>query len=184
MNDDNDGPDARPPGALLDLLAKLHLTLGGVQAAIEENDKARRRLQNNPVLAPVSGTSVGVTNNVVPASGILLLDLGGPQTGREWRVRFVNFSDAGNWATTMGSAVAQFYVGKNTTPTAVAPQQCRWPFAVCPNAATFGSDELPVRPSDRLYCLFTGANAGQVLQASAMIQDFDPSLLARASETA
>ena len=160
---------------LVELLGRLHLTLGSLDQHMKDQQRRRlRHMQDLPALVPVTGVSVGVANNVVPASGILLLDLGGPQVGRRWLIRAVSISDAGNFSTSMGSAICQFYVGRHTSATAIAPQQVRWPFTVLPNAATFGSEELPVLPMDRLYCLFSGATSGQILQATALVQDLDP----------
>lgn len=165
------------------MLAQVSVSLGRLVAQItaERSElRAMRKAALRPATAQVTGMAVGGQQAVIPASGPLVLDLGGPQTGRQWEIRGLALSDAGNAATAV-SGVANWYVGKATPITApvaawvpLAPIAWRWTFPVLPNLVTFSSDARTVIPSDRLYCVITGGTPAQGILATAEIRDFDP----------
>ena len=102
------------------------------------------------------------------SSGAAIIDLGGPNLGYEWRVRHCSISDNNAWANSMGSAVGQFYNAINFEAAAVTirPNHVIWPFAILPNAATFGADEFPVLYGEHVLCLITGGTSAQLVQAT------------------
>lgn len=140
------------------------------KAALKDHRYKMRQASiiNQPAYAPISASGT------IASNGTLLLDLGGPQQGRRWAVRLLAYSDASSWSTTMTNALGTVYIGRINTPTVVSPQFAVWPFSTSPNAATFGSDELWITPSDHLYLYITGGNVNQNVQVTAHIQDFDP----------
>lgn len=139
--------------------------------------RARSKQAMQPVAAKVYGSAVGQQQPSVPASGVLVLDLGGPQMGRWWEVMALGVSDAGNVRTTI-AGTADWYVGKATGPTGVAgnvplaPTGWIWVFPNLPNLVHL--DERIIIPPDRLYCVIAGGTATQNVLAQAEIRDYDP----------
>jgi hypothetical protein len=119
---------------------------------------------------------------IVPASGVLLLDLDGPKTGYVWTVRRVNVTDGNSFANTMGSAVAQIYAGQMsaTLVSQILPQNVEWAFSTLPNVANFSSDQLVLQYGEHLQVLVTGGTAGETVQASVAYQLYRPDSWARA----
>lgn len=177
---DDAGPLPAEGASLLNmLLAKLDCLIDQIT---DERDQVRahRRAQVQPATIWPAGSAIGQQQPVVPASGPLVLDLGGPAVGRKWEVRALAVSDAGNTATAV-AGVANFYIGKATPPVIpaanwvpLAPTAWRWTFAALPNLVTFSSDARTVLPSDRLYCVITGGTPAQAILAQAEVKDFSP----------
>jgi hypothetical protein len=169
----------------LSILAALSARLGTLSDAITrdlDDRRARRRLGAQPVPFWVPGAPIGQAQATVGTlvGGQLVLDLGGPQTGRKWEIRGLAVSDAGNAAATV-TGVANWYVGKATPPVSpvanwvpLAPTAWRWTFPNLPNLTTFSSASRSVLSPDRLYCVITGGTLNQNILAAAEIKDFDP----------
>jgi hypothetical protein len=153
--------------------AGLALQLGRLSDQLAQHSAQLAAFQDAPTYIPFAQAGI------IPASGSLIIDVSGPNLGYQWMVRRIAISDAGTFSATMGSAVAQFYVGLQTELAAVRPNHVAWPFTVVPNVATFGSDELPVLYGEHLLCLVTGGTAGQTVMASAMVQLFKPQSVIR-----
>lgn len=165
----DDDPAAAGPAAQLQ--AQLSVTLGQLGASLDQLTAARSRYLADPyaVAWPVPLTQV----LKLDGSGNGIVDLGGPKQGYMWRVRRVSISDAQSFTASMGAAVAQFYEGIPSDAANAAtmrPQLIIWPFASLPNAATFGSDEVPLVFPEHLVAVVTGGTAAQVLQVSARYQ--------------
>lgn len=159
------------------LLSALMLRIDALVTEItadRDERRARRKRAMQPVATTVTGSAVGQLQPVVPASGALVLDLGGPQLGREWRIVGLAVSDAGNTATAC-AGVADFYVGK-AIPGAVPlqPTAWRWRFPNLPNLTTFSADARTVKPADHLYCVISSGTPTQGILAQAEVQDYDP----------
>lgn len=114
-----------------------------------------------------------LTNEIqLSAAGYGIIDLDGPPAGFRWIIRSVAFSDATSWSASMGTATVQFGkgqipVGQDIANQPIAPSTVRWPFTVCPNAATFGTNHFQLRHGERIYCQIIGGNTtGQVIQAT------------------
>ena len=180
-----DTPHAPGPmpdeGATMLAALTVQLSLLVKQITADRNEqRARRKAAIQPVPRVESGFPVGGGQSVVPTSGPLVLDLGGPEQGRRWEVRGIAVSDSGN-VTTAVAGVANWYVGKATPITApaanwvpLAPTGWRWTFPNLPNLTTFSSDSRSIISPDRLYCVITSGTPTQGILATAEIKDFDP----------
>lgn len=160
---------------LVQLLAQINVGIASLNKRVD--DAARRdeaRLRNEPTNIPMYGVPyLGGSNDnpVVPASGPLLLSLGGPETGNRWVIKRLWVSDAGNAGATC-AGVATFYVGQATNPQGnlatwvpVPASSARWVFPNLPNAVTFTSDAIVVKATDQLLCVITGGTATQAIIA-------------------
>lgn len=138
--------------------------------------RSRRKRAVQPVANWVYGAPVGQAQPSMPAAGALVLDLGGPQMGREWEVTRLAVSDAGNVRTAL-AGTADWYIGKAISPSGIAgnvpvpPTAWMWVF---PNLPNLVETEQVITPSDRLYCVITGAAASQNVLAKAAIRDYNP----------
>jgi hypothetical protein len=159
------------PGLSVALAAQLEATLGRLSKGIDGVIEDRRRYLADPYSI---AWSIPVTQVLqLSGAGAGICDLGGPSQGYLWRVRRVSISDAQSFTTSMGAAVGQFYEGIPTDAPGAAtmrPQMVIWPFASLPNAATFGSDEVPLKFGEHLVAVVTGGTPNQVLQVSARYQ--------------
>jgi hypothetical protein len=161
------------------LLARIDCLIDQITGERDDR-RAAKRAQVQPATITPAGSAVGQLQPAVPATGPLVLDLGGPNVGRKWEIRGLAVSDAGNAATAV-TGVANWYIGKATQPVVpaanwvpLAPTAWRWTFPVLPNLVTFSSDARTVLPNDRLYCVITGGTPAQVILAQAEVKDFSP----------
>lgn len=164
---------------LSQLLARIDCLVDQITGERDDR-RASKRAQVQAATIWPAGKPVGQDQPAIPASGILVLDLGGPNVGRKWEIRGLAVSDAGN-AITAVNGVANWYVGKATAPTIpaanwvpLAPTAWRWVFPVLPNLVSFTSDARTVLPNDHLYCVITGGTATQNILAQAEVKDFSP----------
>lgn len=161
------------------ILSRLILRIDAlVDGLTEDRDqrRARRKSALQPVVNWVFGLAVGQQQPAMPAAGVLVLDLGGPQYGRQWEVTRLAVSDAGNVRTAL-TGTADWYIGKATGPTGIAGNVPLAPtgwFWVFPNLPNLVESEQVIIPPDRLYCVIAGATSGQVVMAKAAIRDYDP----------
>ena len=155
---------------LADVLAQISITLGGIKRQMD--NAARRdeaRLRAEPTSIPIYGSPLlgGSNDNpVIPATGPLLLTMGGPETGNRWVIKRVWVSDAGIPTATVAGA-AYFFVGQAVYPQGnlatwnpVPASSGRWIFPNLPNATTFTSDAIVIKATDQLLCVITGGTAG------------------------
>lgn len=157
------------------LMLRIDCLIEGITADRDER-KAHRKRAVQPVANWVFGSAVGQQQPSMPAAGVLVLDLGGPQFGREWEVTRLAVSDAGNVRTAL-AGTADWYIGKATGQSGVAgvvPLAPTGWFWVFPNLPNLVESEQIVTPSDRLYCVIAGAAAGQNILAKAAIRDYNP----------
>lgn len=167
--------DQEEGNPLVNLLAQINVTLGSINKRID--DAARRdeaRLRNEPTNIPIYGVPfLGGSNDnpVIPATGPLLLNMGGPETGNRWVVKRLWVSDAGVPTATVAGA-AYFFVGQAVPPSGnlatwvpVPASSGRWIFPNLPNATTFTSDAVVIKATDQLLCVITGGTVGQSIIA-------------------
>ena len=170
---------ATDPGALSmpdggGLAVGLQLVLGRVASSTERMvqrlDEAAARRQQLPVAVPVTGSGF-VPNPAAP----ILINLGGPQQGRQWTIRRWAVADGAAVTNAIaGTPVADLYVGKPYGPTATtgAVQQWAGHLTALPNVGLFSNEQVPVYASDQVFIVVSGATTvGQQLIASIFILD-------------
>lgn len=180
--DDADVLSGEEAPAWAQALITASITAGRDAERAEQHLRRQRALQHAPVETEVYGAAQWgpQPGTQVPATGPLLLSLGGPEVGRKWIIRAFRVCDGGN-AQTAVTGKADFYVGQATAPTAaglaawvpVPPGNWRWTFPNLPNIVTFTSDSQYVNSTDNLFCVITGGTATQNILAAASIKDID-----------
>lgn len=169
---------AEPETPVVSLLGQIKTCLDNLNKRADQ--AARRdeaRLRNEPTSIPILGSPIlGSANDnpVIPATGPLLLTLGGPELGYRWVIKRLWVSDAGIPTATVTGA-AYFFVGQPVPPPPAAASLAgwvpvpassgRWIFANLPNATTFTSDAVVVKATDQLLCVITGGTPGQAIIA-------------------
>jgi hypothetical protein len=172
------GDDGRPPGsddgpllaALKGWAADMHAQYRATLEALILRDRQQRYLET-PNAVPLQA------GGVVPASGVLVLDLGAPQLGRRWLVRRLAVAN-GLAVRTVLAGIADWYVGQPPAGNGISnPAGWQWTFPTLPNVSTFSSESIVAIPSDHLYAVITTGTAGQLAVASATVLDYaaDPS---------
>lgn len=164
------GDDGNPPGADDGpLLAALKEWWAAAWRQAADEVEARR-LQALQALYLASPQAVPVQNSgTVPASGVLVIDLGAPQIGRRWIVRRLAMASAQGATGTLAGR-ADWYVG---TPAATPnPAAWQWTMAALPSVQLVTSEAIPITPGDHLFAVITTGTATQVAVASATILDY------------
>jgi hypothetical protein len=78
---------------------------------------------------------------------------------------------------------ADWYIGQVPASVVTAPASAwRWRLSNLPSAETFSNEQLPVLPTDHLYCAISAGTAGAPMVASAIVLDY-PTTYARAITT-
>jgi hypothetical protein len=142
---------AREDGGFLDLLAKIHLSIGSVREQLADQYERRQRLIRS--IHPVTVGQFPVTLSA-GAGGLDLPDLLGPHGGYVWDVHMVIASGF-----TAGS-VAMFTGGTNLSAAAAGQGNLEFNFTSA-GQLPYGKLQLLLMPNDRLTFWATGIT-GQV----------------------
>ena len=148
--DVNADADARTDGALVDVLAKLHLGVGKLNDTLDRAQLIeQRRLESLPRWVPLQQMSSGTRTTDV-------IDFGGPQPGRRWAVRLLVAL-----ASPLAANAAQvtWYVGQKMPGPAAGQlplSLARWQFPSVPGLQSFTSDVIMVSSSEHLLAGLVG----------------------------
>ena len=168
------------------LFLKLSASIDGLAAA--QRAEAERRHIPQPVDHPIFGSAA------FPSSGVLAMNLGGPQPGYVWEVR--SLVVGGQTPTTTEGGRADVFVvaspGALITGAPAATDQPGRPGFVTgtgfangclqywkdvasplPNKAFYGRRELTVRPNQSLWVVFSSGTSTDVLIASGNVEQFE-----------
>lgn len=164
------GPE---PGAWLDLFGKLKVSLDGVASQLAQaNRREQEALRHVPV-------TIDLDRQSNPGAAVTdLQDFGGPQPGREWKVRVLS---AVAVPLAANAAVVTWYVGQIMPGPAAGmlpPSMVKWQFASVPNFEDFSS-VITVKNGEHLIAGLTGIPAASVISLGATIDDqilYDPML--------
>lgn len=156
--------DASNGGLVGDLLAKLHI---GINDAVTELKRANRIEQARLADLPNYFTVSKAPDNPAAVTGTL--NFGGPQPGRQWRVRLL--AGISNDLSTNATKAA-WYVGSNvlTAPGILPATQLRWLSTALPDVQKFNG-EIIVNPNEQLILGLTAIPASSSLTFTACIED-------------
>lgn len=129
-------------------------------------DRERRDSAETPGDEPLFSAGV------VPASGVLVMDLGSVPLGRVWQIRRIVVGGPQAIATPTGAAFA-FRQGAPPSDLNTSNMVDSWPsFATGAQGSTYGTHQLFLRASEHLFVVTTGATAGARWVASAQVEDW------------
>lgn len=152
-------------GAFLNLFGKLTASIDSLSSTI--NKQMRREqwlLEHVPVTIPQlqQSRSTGATE---------IVDLGGPQPGREWVVRMIG---AFTPDLSTNAALVTWYVGQSSPTFAagiLAANWIRWQFPSVPGFQNFTSDVIHIKNGEHLVVGLTGIVANKPIMLRADIND-------------
>lgn len=127
--------------------------------------------QTEAIMLDLTQTGTVITGG--SGAGTLIIDLNGPPASYYWVVRGIYLSDSQLWGNTATVTGAQF--GKGNIPPNVFQMPAatvRRPFTTLPAFDTFGTNHFNLKHGDRLYAQVQGGTAGQVLQATAYVEQW------------
>ena len=141
----------------LDLAADFRLSISGLTTELRKmNDREQSRLGSQPRQLPLYKQSTNATATDV-------LDLGGPQGGRQWEIRLLGVIASGPAGfVAMATTIVTFWIGQPILGNAagVLPMgMARWQFASVPNFENFSGDQIKVLPNEHLMASLTGIPA-------------------------
>lgn len=164
------GPDAKADDETPGIDASFFLQLGAqINTLADDNaaERERRRKMEPP------GNEQLFAAGVVPATGVLTLDLGSVPIGRVWQVRRIVVGGTTVTATAAGSA---YVFARGSPPTDLALTDCVDIFlgtnTPLPQGDTYGTHQLFLLPSEHLWVVFSGATPNQQYGASARVEDW------------
>lgn len=169
-----DPPDIDPTNGandspLLDVLAKIHVTLNGIQRVQADQYIAWRKEQQRLAQLPLN---IPLSTIVTPgAATTALYDFGGPQPGRQWVFRLITAFASPLAA---NASVVTWYVGQ-IGPGPAAGQlpatMAVWQFASVPAQQNFTTDVVKVQPGEHVIAGFTGVPASSQIAIRLTIND-------------
>lgn len=162
--DDSDGDDGSGPGVNLDFFVQLGASIGSLADSINADRADRKSRQKAP------GNEQIFKSGVVPASGVLHLDLGSVPLGHVWQVRRVI---AGGATVTTAATGAAYLFAQGARPLDLNLTNCVDIFATLPRGDTFGTHQLYLLGSEHLWVVFVGATPNQQYTCSARVEDWD-----------
>ena len=170
IGDDGRDPAADPEDgplltAIKDFFAR---TQQETRAIMEQHalELRQARYLATPTATPVQASGT------YPASGLLRMDLGGPQKGRRWLVRMLRVSEAASVTGTL-TGRADFFTGQPANYTgADSPANWVWTMGTLPAVDKFTSESITVTPTDHLYCVISSGTPGQHAFVGALVLDY------------
>lgn len=168
-------PDDPDTGAGLDL--SFFLSLGASLGSLADGmqaDRDRRDRQQAP------GDDVLISQGTIPASGILILDMGSVPLGRVWQVRRLI---AGGFAVNTAAAGSVAVFAQGAPPTDLNLASCVDLFTTLPKGNTYGTHQLFLLEGSHLFVAFYSATPGQQYVASARVESWDAQTWAETSFT-
>ncbi len=166
-------PPAAAPGSSSDGTGGLDLSvfvsLGARLGTLADEltaDRARRESMEPPGDEPL------FAQGAVPASGILVMDLGSVPLGRVWQVRRIVIGGPQANATPAGVAFA-FRQGAPPADLNTSNVVDSWPsFSTGAQGSTYGTHQLFLRASEHLFVVVTAATPTDWWVASAQVEDW------------
>jgi len=140
-------------------------------------------LSNNSLydLTAQFGSYAPITAQVFPAGYHVVITVSGGLPAGDQISGIVMMLDPAASGTIAGTA--DWYIGQVPAGGLIAPPSgWRWRLTGLPAAETFSNEQLPVLPSDHLYCAIAGGTAGLPMVACAIVLDY-PTAYARAITT-
>lgn len=168
--DADTGPDSH---AWLDMFGKLSVSLDGVSAQLKEQSRREQEaLKHVPVTIDMDRMSI-------PGAAVFdLQDFGGPQPGREWKVRILSAIAVPLAA---NATIVTWYVGQimpGPAPGMLPATMAKWQFLSVPAFEDFSS-ALTVKNGEHLIAGLTNVPASSIIALGASIDDqilYDPRL--------
>lgn len=163
-----DGDTAEQPGGGLDLSVffSIDAQLGSLAAGLA-SDRQRRDSMEPPSNPPLFRAGV------VPASGLLTLDLGSVPQGFVWQVRRIIVGGVKVTTTAAGKAYA---FASGGAPADLALTDCVDIFAALPALNKYGTHQLFLLAGEHLFVAFVGATPTQQYVASARVEQWDDAI--------
>lgn len=156
-------------GLDLSVFVSLGATLGSLADGLEA-DRQRRESMTPP------GDEVLLANGTVPASGILIMDLGSVPQSRVWQVRRIVMGGPQATDTPAGVAFA-FRQGAPPADLNTSNVVDSWTsFATGAQGSTYGTHQLFLRASEHLFVVTSGATPGDAWVAQAQVEDWEAEL--------
>lgn len=179
----------------LDVRAELSLGFDGLRKDMHEDRQRAERVPPQPL-------EVARTNGAAfPNSGVLALNMGGPQQGRVWRIRSI--AVGGLTPTTTEAGRADVFIAESAQQVVTgAPGSGSQPGAggvifasglapgslgawrdqstVLPNVAFYGLGDLSVLTGQQLWVVFSSGTATDQLIANVRIDDYETAAYAMA----
>jgi hypothetical protein len=156
------------PGLDLSVFVSLGAQIGTLAEGLDADRKRRDSIEppgDEPLFA--AGT--------VPASGILVMDLGSVPLGRVWQVRRIVIGGPQATATPAGVAFA-FRQGAPPVDLNTSNVVDSWPsFSTGAQGSTYGTHQLFLLASEHLWVVTNGATPGDRWVASAQVEDWSES---------
>lgn len=158
----------------LALDAGLDVTLQTVATGIKALAQETAKLARTITTATPTPRSV-FANAVMPAGGMVVLDLGGPNPGTRWNVKRFGIIRGDDATQTLGG-VANLYVGKSTIVTLTPPliaaptEGWKWFFATLPNVIAYSDNVITVQAGNNLFAVVTAGTVGQSVTANAEVE--------------
>lgn len=160
------GPDSDGPGVDFSFFVSLGASLDTLSSGLQD-DRDRRASMRPP------GDQLIARAGVAPASGTLLLDLGGSvPIGRVWQIRRLII---GGVAVTTAAEGAAYAFAQGAPPTDLILTDCVGMYPTLPAIEKFGTHQLFMLEGERLWVAFVGATSGQQYAAAARVEDWDAS---------
>lgn len=160
-----DGTPEEAPGAGVDLSVffSIDAQLGKMADGLAA-DRDRRESMQPPSNPPL------FKSGIVPASGVLTLDLGAVPRGFVWQIRRLIVGGSKVTTTAAGSAYA---FAQGLAPVDLALTDCVDIFSTLPMGNTYGTHQLFLLAGTHLYVVFSGATPNQQYAASAYAEQWD-----------
>lgn len=152
-------PEPQGPSAWVELSARLGDIGRGVQQLVTDG----RQANTVPTEARMA------RDGTVPASGTVVMDLGGPTMGRRWSVRSLAVTPAAGPTGTL-AGVVNWYVGNPAI--FGGAEWCAPTMTTLPAFQLISSDQINVTATDHLFAVLTGGTVTQMAIARAYILDF------------
>lgn len=163
----------------VDLSADLCLGLGQLSESLDKHRKSLRWAAAH--VTPVFGR--GMASGPVPATGPLVLYLGGPDLGHFWYVRQI--AVGGLTPQTVAPGRADVYVsasgysqsgyGQANFATEVGLQDWRDQAVSLPLIGAYSRGELPLRLNEHLFVVISNGTVAQNYVATVQYEDFEES---------
>ena len=162
-------PGGDPAGSAGGIDLSVFVSLGAQVGKLADGlagDRKRRESIEPPGDEPLFATGT------VPASGILVMDLGSVPLGRVWQVRRIVIGGPQAIATPAGVAFA-FRQGAPPLDLNTSNVVDSWPsFAAGCQGSTYGTHQLFLLASEHLWVVTSGATPGASWVASAQVEDW------------
>ena len=171
---DTDDSEEGSTGWLKGLFLRLELRIGEITDAIKGLQKSVDKRVAAPVWYRIAQSVV------IPASGVGVIRLAGPDQGHYWHVRGISVGGLTPITTAAGRAdvyVSAADLRSSANLATLGLADWRDQATTLPNIASFASEELPLRLNEELYIVITNGTVGQQYVACAQVTDYEEAAL-------